>query len=510
MLTLLLELTFVFASRFQVLSRSRYAESTAYGSQVGDKRSCNDSIMLQRAFLITASTSLIVALTLWSGGMPASAATERILWSFTGSPDGAFPQAGLTIGAGGSFLGTTEYGGATGTLCPNGCGSVFEISLNRNGAGSESVLHSFDNQWLGAFPNCELILDRAGDIFGTTPTGRLEGDVFELKRASAWQYLVVHSFLGVDGVSPWAGLVSDAKGGLYGVTAGGGRALQGVAFEVPPIPGIQSARILHTFAGADGDGPYTPMIFDPAGNLFGSTNYGGNQSCGGGCGVVFELTLGKFGWTETVIHRFSGNDGAAPGMLVRDRRGDIFGSTVGGGTARGCVPGCGTIFELTQTAPGMWNHAVIHAFTGSDGFAPRGNLVLDASGNLYGTSSNGGGPGQCSQQGGCGVAFELSPSAGGQWKYQKLHAFGSGTDGQFPNGVIRDPQGNLYGTTLGGGIANVGTVFEISPQAPSQCSAGVRCGPLPSIWKKVDRPLRVRVERREPQRRATLARSAIP
>lgn len=419
------------------------------------------------ACIVARSAAAFFGLTIFCAGAPARGATEKVLWSFSGTPDGAFPAAGLTRDAAGNLYGTTQRGGVSGQLCQSiGCGAVFEVSPTQGGAWTETVLHSFSDQWQGAYPNCMLIFDRAGNLYGTTPTGYIEGDVFELAHlGSSWRYLILHEFQGPDGTAPWSGLVSGPRGNLYGVTAGGGAALQGVVFEVAPTPGVGFASVIHSFNGGDGDGPITPMIFDKAGNLYGSTNYGGGSpACGVGCGVVFELTRQKQTWTETPLHIFSGGDGMAPGMLVADGHGNLFGTTTLGGKTQGCLPGCGTVFELSQTAPGKWKHTIIHAFSGADGASPGGNLVFDAAGNLYGAAANGAHRNGCQQQGGCGAVFELSPGAGEKWAYRLVHEFGSGgADGRFPTGVIRDAAGNLYGTTLSGGTSNLGTVFEISP-----------------------------------------------
>jgi uncharacterized repeat protein (TIGR03803 family) len=200
-------------------------------------------------------------------------------------------------------------------------------------------------------------------------------------------------------------------------------------------------------------------MLDAAGNLYGTTAGGGSARGLNGYGTVFELTpTAGGGWTETVSHIFesTNTDGAHPlGGLISDAAGNLYGTTYGNAWDSGY--GQGTVFELTRTNGG-WREKQLHTFNGTDGAGPRASLILDAAGNLYGTTSGGG-------TYGAGTVFELTPIAGGGWAERVLHNFNNdGTDGAYPyGGLIFDAAGNLYGTTLYGGTYGNGTVFEIAP-----------------------------------------------
>jgi uncharacterized repeat protein (TIGR03803 family) len=197
-------------------------------------------------------------------------------------------------------------------------------------------------------------------------------------------------------------------------------------------------------------------MFDAAGNLYGTTTYGGNYGCTLGCGTVFKLTPTPHGpWKESLLHQFSGADGSAPvAGLAADRQGNLYGSASQGGSSK-CLPGCGVIFKL-HPAGGGWKVTVIHLFEHTDGDNPSGAMAFDGAGNLYGTTGTGG-------SGDGGVVFKLAPGAHGKWNYSVLHEFTNGQDGILPNGVTMDKAGNLYGTTLVGGTFGFGTVFEVTP-----------------------------------------------
>jgi uncharacterized repeat protein (TIGR03803 family) len=235
-------------------------------------------------------------------------------------------------------------------------------------------------------------------------------------------------------------------------------------------------KVIHNFTNAtDGAGPYGDMIMDAAGNLYGTTSTGGPSNCGNYIcgGTVFQLSkTSAGGWKETVLHSFNGVDGAFPrdGMVL-DNAGNLYGTTKFGGV--GCLNGCGVVFELSPTSSGTWTYTLLREFSDGDsnGAGPGGNLIIDAAGNLYGTTTQGGnfniGGGN-----GCGVVFKLSPGASA-WTESVLYTFNGGTDACLPNGgVIFDAAGNLYGTTGGGGTSSnpicgnsfgCGTAFKLSP-----------------------------------------------
>src|SRR5271167_2273777 len=388
--------------------------------------------------------------------------TERVLYSFCSQrscTDGETPGAGLIFDAAGNLYGTTS-GGGTGTYF----GTVFELTPTAGGGWMEQVLHSF-NGGDGYWPFAGLIFDAAGNLYGTTYVGGAygEGTVFELTPAAGggWTERVLYSFCSqrscTDGETPGAGLIFDAAGNLYGTTSGGGTGTYfGTVFELTPTAGGGwMEQVLHSFNGGDGYWPFAGLIFDAAGNLYGTTYVGGAY----GEGTVFELTpAAGGGWTEQVLYNFkhNGTDGYNPEAgLIFDKNGNLYSTTLAGGTY-----GEGTVFELRPTAGGDWTEEVLHSFgNGTDGYQPAGSLMFDAAGNLYGTTYGGGTYGY-------GTVFELTPTAGGGWTEKVLHSFGNGPDGYYPYaGLIFDAAGNLYSTTHGGGTYGYGTVFELTPTA---------------------------------------------
>jgi uncharacterized repeat protein (TIGR03803 family) len=334
--------------------------------------------------------------------------TERVLHLFNDNgKDGWEPEAGLVVDAAGSLYGTTYFGGA------NNAGMVFKLTPNQGGGWSERILYSFSNDGTGD-PGAGLIFDPAGNLYGTTNAsynGGCVGTVFELR------------------------------------PTGGGR---------------WAEKTLHTFGGngTGGCGPLGNLVFDASGNLYGTTEFGGTY----GYGIVFELVPKPSGaWTESILHVFKndGTDGKFPlSGVIFDAAGNLYGTTWQGGSGTNCgqgVTGCGTVYELSPIAGGGWTETVLHTFNnnGRDGWAPEG-LIFGAAGTLYGTTGDGGK--------GAGTVFELTPDLSGEWTETLLFSFGNGVYGGFPLGnVILDAAGNLYGTTDWGGTYGAGTVFEITP-----------------------------------------------
>jgi uncharacterized repeat protein (TIGR03803 family) len=285
----------------------------------------------------------------------------------------------------------------------------------------------------------------------------------ELKHVppAAPSYMVLHTFAGspTDGDTPYAGLIQDAAGNLYGTTTVGGAYGNGVVFKLGPTG---TETVLHSFSGGDGATPQAGLTFDAAGNLYGTTEVGGAKSSACalniGCGTVFKLSATG---TETVLYTFTGGaDGAFPGVgvLLRDAEGDLYGTTIAGGESSACAVStgatCGVVFKLSSNG----TETVLYAFTGgADGAGPVAGLTRDAAGNLYGTTVGGGAHNT-------GVVFELircnsEPSG---YEYEVLHSFTGGADGAQPfAGLVRDAAGNLYGTTASGGADDNGVVFEL-------------------------------------------------
>ena len=393
--------------------------------------------------------------------------TETILHSFGNGTDGISPNASLIFDSNGNLYGTTYFGGI------HGQGTVFELSPSQGGGWTETVLHSFGSGTDGAQPYAALILDMAGNLYSTTYKGGVhgEGTVFELspRLGGGWTETVLHSFgnpATQDGADPFGDLVADATGNLYGMTQGGGIRGKGTVFELSlGQGGGWTETVLHSFgnpATQDGANPFAGLIFDQDGNLYGTTYLGGIHSLG----TAFELSpSGGGGWTETVLHSFGvpgSQDGSDPeGGLIFDRSGNLYGTTMAGGIHVDgvCSPvGCGTVFELSPREGGGWTETVLHSFgNGTDGIFPQAGLVSDAVGNLYGTTESGGIHSM-------GTTFTLTPREGGGWTETVLHSFGNGTDGAFPvSGLTFDSLGNLYSTTLAGGIHGLGTAFQLTP-----------------------------------------------
>ncbi len=241
---------------------------------------------------------------------------------------------------------------------------------------------------------------------------------------------VIYDFLaGHDGHTPQAGVVFDADGNLYGTTIIGGTHNFGTVFELSPVAGGGWAEtVIHSFTGGlDGGDPFAALTLDAPGNLYGITEVGGAHDNG----TVFEFSpVSGGGWHETVLHSFTGGlDGQDPlGSLVFDAAGNLYGTAANGG-----AHGNGNVFELSPSSGGLWHETVLHSFTGgTDGGAPVSNLVFDTAGNLYGTTEAGGIASDCTSGGrnGCGIVFELSPISGG-WHETVIHAF-NGTNGAFP------------------------------------------------------------------------------
>jgi uncharacterized repeat protein (TIGR03803 family) len=348
----------------------------------------------------TISVFLIAVFFIVSAAFPAwASAPGQVLYSFgNGSGDGQSPYAGLAVDSNGNLYGTTTLGGS------GGCGTVFELSP-KGSSWTESVLYSFKS------------------------TG--------------------------DGCEPYAGVVLDASGNLYGTTYAGGGYGQGIAYELSPsAQGAWSERLLYAFHAGEGSSPVAGVILDASGNLYGTTVAGGAGGCTDGCGTVFKLTPTTKGlWRETLLHTFQANtDGMWPySALIFDSAGNLYGTTFGGGAYA-----AGSVYELKPSGS-AWNESILYSFepNGSDGTSPSAALLLDSSGNLYGTTVAGG-----IYSG--GTAFKLLPASTG-WTERILHSFGASGDGSTPYApLVMNSAGKLRGTTSGGGAnGNYGTLFSL-------------------------------------------------
>jgi len=402
----------------------------------------------------------ISALTLFTTATRAAAQQESVLLDLTYNGGvGGDPQAGLIKDAAGNLYGTTAFGG------PRSGGAVFELTPTQGGTWTLKLLHAFiSGIHDGQRPQAGLTLDAAGNLYGTTYWGgaytTLGGTVFELlpQAGGGWKEKQLHSFGGAseDGLNPQAGVIFDPAGNLYGTTMSGGAYNLGTVFElIPQSGGGWKEKLLHTFQnnGTDGFVLLAGLTFDAHGNLYGATAIGGAYDAG----TVFELMPTPHGpWREKILHNFNRTgDGNFPyGTLIFDAAGNLYGTTTQGGSY-----GWGTVFELTPGAGGNWTETVLHNFNNDaiGGYYPYSSLIFDAAGNLYGTTEAGG-----TYEG--GTVFELT-AAGGNWTETVLHSFNNnGSDGYLPLGsLILDDAGNLYGTTDEGGTTGYGTVFEVTP-----------------------------------------------
>jgi uncharacterized repeat protein (TIGR03803 family) len=416
-----------------------------------------------RPLVLAAAFSVIVFAL--SAALPVRAAKKfQVLHTFHGAEDGQYPPAGVIFDAAGNLYGTTRDGGRSGS------GTVFKLTPGTNHKWTETLLHSF-NIADGSFPYAGLTFDGAGNLYGTTTgLGNTSGNVFQLvpQANGKWSEVVLHAFNGTDGELPWSGVTFDVAGNLYGTTGFGGYLKGkcsdggcGTVFKLAEgATGKWSLTTLHAFDMRDGAEPTTSLIFDATGNLYGTALFSGE-----GGGNVFELTHGANDkWAERVLHTFrSIKGGAYPNAVIFDASGNLYGTTYFSGSYAECNYGCGVVFELIPGSNGDWTERILHTFHVKDGSLPDGGLIFDGSGNLYGTTSYGGSYGY-------GTVFKLTPRGNGKWAHTILHNF-NGKDGAQPSGaLVFDAAGSLYGTTpLGGKFISCsnsggcGVVFKITP-----------------------------------------------
>jgi hypothetical protein len=359
----------------------------------------------------------------------AQAQTLTVLHTFTGSPDGAGPGPGLTAG-GATLYGTTEYGGNLAN-CDGSCGTVFKTA--RSGSGwIETPIYKFTGVPDGANPMGRVIVGPDGALYGTTVMG---------------------------GTGP----CDIGSGGC------------GTVFKLQPPPTFCASflcewreTILYDFASyADGAWPEAEIVFDQAGNIYGSTGTGGTGPCGhgaySGCGTIFKLTPNGHGsWSKSTLYSFQGapNDGEGPGTgLVLDQAGNVYGTTAGGGLQCPYDEPCGVVFRLTPSGS-QWQETILYFFTGgSDGYLPGSGLISDGHGNLFGAAAAGG----QGIDGGNGTVFELTPAQGGGWNFSVQYTFNYyNNEAEGPGPLTMDTAGNIYGTSGGGGAYGSGTAYKLT------------------------------------------------
>jgi len=402
---------------------------------------------------------LVTACVMTLGIGAAQAASLTTLLSFTntkGADPGADPQAGLIMDSSGDLFGTTIGGGATGV------GTVFELT---KGASSYtfSSLVAF-NKTNGRDPFGGLLLDSSGNLYGTTASGgspSFDGNVFKLtKSGSSYSLSTLATFTGTNGSSPVSGLIADSAGNLYGTASTGAASGYGSAFEL--VKNASSVNTLVTFNGSIGGDSAAGLIADSHGNLFGTTSTGGS----GGNGTVFELVKGASSYTLSTLASFNNATGQTYAGLIMDSTGDLFGTTYSGGSG-----GVGTVFELAKGASG-YTLNTLASFNTADGADPDAGLIEDGNGDLFGTTLYGGSAGD-------GTAFELTNGVSG-YALSTLVSF-NGTNGANPyDGLIADSSGDLFGTDSAGGTGNNGTVFEITNSGFEVTSA--TAVPEPPSW----------------------------
>ena len=399
-------------------------------------------------------TVLIVAL---FAAQALYAQTYTVVHSFTDGPDGGFPYTGLTKAGSNTFYGTACSGGGGGGT---GSGVVYKI-VNRNGGTVFTVLHAFSGSD-GSCPQGRVIVGPDGALYGTTSAGGTPppdhgwGTVFRLQPPPTpcravdcpWSETVLYRFQGqADGYDPRGDLVFDRDGNIYGTAMEGGAGGYGVVFQLHLSNGAWTANVLHSFtADHDGGWPASGVILDAAGNLYGTAVLGGQY----GKGVIFELSSTGSGWTEQILHKFSGwmGDGDTPGGgLIVDRAGNLYGNTTMGGTLD-----AGAFYELTLSN-GVWTYQTLHSFTFTQypTAGPEATPVMDRAGNVYGTTYY--------NPAGHGGVFQL---ANGTWNQADLYVFDCSQGCEPTGSVILDDEGNLYGTTLTGG-STTGEIWKITP-----------------------------------------------
>lgn len=384
---------------------------------------------------VTTSASVVALAAMWvlllATAHPALAQTETAFYNFANTPDGGYPQSSLILDTAGNLYGTTLYGGA------HGRGSVFKITP----AGTETVLYSFTGGADGNTPVAALVLDKkTGNLYGTTLNGGASGVGTVFQVTPSGTETVLYSFKGgTDGFNPYSSLVRLGTT-LYGTTNSGGAFGYGTVFK---LTAAGKETILHSFNSAfptlDGAYPYAGLVLYK-GVLYGTTRYGGAFNLG----TVFSIT--KAG-AETVLYSFQGGtDGAYTyATVLFDKTGNVYGTTYSGGTAN-----AGTVFELT---PGGVE-TVLHSFArdGADGMNPQSSLIFDKT-NLYGTTLQGG-------HANVGTVFELTPAG----TETVLYSFTGAKDGTNPYaGLVLGKKNTLYSTTDQGGTFNYGTVFKLIP-----------------------------------------------
>lgn len=396
---------------------------------------------------------IVVASSLGLSPRATEAQTLTKLYSFPKHSQGILPVTGVIFDRSGDLYGTNFTGGT------GGLGTVYELSPSADGTWTEKTLYSFGSVPDAGLPYGRVVLDAVGNLYGVTYQGGTynSGAVYELSPSSNgnWTEDILYSFSnGLDGAYPQSPLVFDLAGNLYGTAAGGGTNHCGTVFELSPNNGAWAFQVLYRF-GSSGDGcdPVGNLVFDQQGNLFSTTADGGSS----GTGTVFELQpLSGGGWQESVLYSFPGLAEPFSGVLI-DKAGNLYGTGRKDGQYN-----AGTVFELSPNSDGTWTRTVLYSFRGlasGDGATPTGNLLFDKGTDIWGATGYGGDGTLCGK--GCGTIFHLSPNPDGSWK--EVHV-DLPANSAYPYGsLVFDQHGNLYGTAAYSSAGLTGTVFELVP-----------------------------------------------
>lgn len=368
--------------------------------------------------------------------------------------------AGMTFDSAGNLYGVTYYGGDSSNCGADiGCGTVFELSPAGGTTWTQTTIYNFQNLANGAYPLGGLVIDAAGNLYGTNTGGGTynSGVAFELSPASgnSWTFTPLYSFGQTSkSVPPSSPLTLDAAGNLYGITLGGGRYFYGSAFKLSNVAGVWKETILHSFGGpGDGAQPYGPLVIDAQGNLYGTTSAGGSTTWG----IVFELTHQPSGaWTENLLYTFASGGSPEAGVIF-DSAHNLYGTTYTGGTH-----GAGGAFRLTRVKQNgnlVWKYIQLYSFTaGADGSNPASPLTFDAAGNLYGTDAAS--ATTCQGFYGCWQVYKLSVGSNGLWQNSALYPIPAQSD-PGNGGVILDSSGDIFGTGYDNHYFSGAEVYEV-------------------------------------------------
>jgi uncharacterized repeat protein (TIGR03803 family) len=391
-----------------------------------------------------------------------AAEKETVLYQFNRKSGGYGPQGPEVMDTVGNIYGVASEGDLAGQCC----GAIYELSPKSGGGYSYSTIYTFTGDGADSFPTGTLTMDAPGNLYGTTAGGYNEIYRLSPNGSGGWSESVLYP--GSASGFGFSSVALDAAGNVYSVVVFGGANNKGYVLELSPSGDTWTFRDIYDFDGThgstgNGSSLVGGLVVDTAGNVYGTTPEGGTSTaCSGGCGVVFKLRPDGAIWVESVLVNFNGANGSLPGgNLSIDASGNLYGTTQLGG-----AKAFGTVFELTPNGSGGWMQHVLHAFSDAngDGAQPSSPLTL-ASGVIYGATISGGGNTGCStiyNAVGCGTVFKLTLS-GGMWKESILHAFTGLKDGAFPGGVIVDASGNLFGEADSGGDSNNdGVTFELT------------------------------------------------